>query len=105
MNNNALKEKLRKEILNCNSSAVKGYDLSLFDDNDVDVFEKIVYFDNYSNHYYSKILVNNNELMYKLFFEYNIKYNSNEENIEELDYKSSHFGSLDNYLKKLELIK
>ena len=34
MNKNALKEKLRKEILNCNSSAVKGYDLSLFDDND-----------------------------------------------------------------------
>ena len=50
------KEKLRQEILNCcNSSLLQEFDLSLFGDEDPDVFEKVVSFDSYHHNYYAKL--------------------------------------------------
>lgn len=56
MNPDEQKEKIRQDILNCcNSSLLKQFDLSLFGDEDPDVFEKIVSFDSNYRNYYAKL--------------------------------------------------
>ena len=62
------KEKQREKILTCNSSYVKEEDFSMFGDEDVDVFEKLVSFDNYKDNIYStlsEILKNNRKIAIK----------------------------------------
>lgn len=50
------KEQLRKKILESNSSVlIEKCDFSIFNDDDVDVFEKLVTFDNLKNGYYQNL--------------------------------------------------
>lgn len=62
------KEEQRKKILACNSSYVKDEDFSMFGDEDIDVFEKLVSFDSYQNNIYStlsEVLKNNKKIAVK----------------------------------------
>lgn len=69
MNHIEKKEILRSQILSVNnSSLIEQCDFSLFNDDDVDVFETLVSFDNYTNQYYSKLsdkLKNNRNIVLK----------------------------------------
>lgn len=59
------KEEQRKKILEHNSSYVKDEDFSMFGDEDIDVFEKLVSFDSYKNNIYStlsEVLKNNKKI-------------------------------------------
>lgn len=60
------KESQRNKILKCNSSFVKNEYFSIFDDNDVDVFVKLISFDSYQDNRYktlSDTLKNNKEIV------------------------------------------
>lgn len=64
--NKTNKEKQRKKILSCNSSYIRDEDFSMFGDEDIDIFEKLVSFDSYKNNIYStlsEVLKNNKRIV------------------------------------------